>query len=33
MEVNGWAGVYRIEIRGVATVMAELQVPETVAKK
>ncbi len=31
MEVQGWAGVYRIEVRGGKTVMAELQVPETVA--
>lgn len=31
MEVKGWAGVYRIEIRGGKTVMADLQVPETMA--
>lgn len=33
VEMNGWAGLYRIEVRGGATVMAELQVPETVVKK
>lgn len=30
LELGGWVGVYRIEVRGGATIMADLQVPQPV---
>jgi uncharacterized protein (TIGR03000 family) len=33
VELNGWAGVYRIEVRGGANVMADLKIPETIVSK